>query len=164
VSASLGKRYARALLALTRADGTVEAAGAELSRVAAALQEPRLAGVVLSPVIDSTARLRIVKEIVAALGVSRMVGNLVCLLTERNRLPILGDVARWYEELVDEELGRTRVQIRSAVPLSTAEKSELVELARRLTGRTLVVASTDVDPELLGGVTLDAGVRCTTAA
>src|SRR5262249_61678166 len=96
-------------------------------------------------------------EIVAGLGVSRMVGSLVCLLTERNRLPIRGDVARWYEELVDEELGRTRVQIRSAVPLSTAEKSELVELARRLTGRTLVVASTDVDPELLGGITLDAG-------
>ena len=75
MSASLGKRYARALLDLTRTDASIEAAGAELTRVAATLEEPRLATVVLSPAIDSTVRLRIVKEVVAALGVSKMVGN-----------------------------------------------------------------------------------------
>jgi F0F1-type ATP synthase delta subunit len=33
----------------------------------------------------------------------------------------------------------------------------VVELARRLTGRREVLPTTEVDPELLGGVTLDIG-------
>ena len=45
--------------------------------------------------------------------------------------------------------------IRSATSLSAAEKNDLVELARHLTGRREVLAATEVDPELLGGVVLD---------
>jgi F-type H+-transporting ATPase subunit delta len=47
--------------------------------------------------------------------------------------------------------------MRSAAPLSIAEKNELVELARRLSGRREILTTTEVDPELLGGVVLDLG-------
>src|SRR4029077_15864589 len=85
------------------------------------------------------------------------VANLIALLAERDRLTLLPDVARWYETLLDARIGRARVRIRSAMPLSAGDKNDLVELARRLTGRREVVAATDVDPELLGGVVIDAG-------
>jgi F-type H+-transporting ATPase subunit delta len=153
---SLGKRYARALLALAREDGALEPTGEDIARAAATFDEPRLRAVVLSPAIAPSARLRITRQVVTALGLSRNVGNLVSLLGERDRLHVLGDIARWYENLVDEALGRTRAHIRSAVALGVAEKAELVELARRLTGRREVRASVEIDPELLGGVVLDA--------
>jgi F0F1-type ATP synthase delta subunit len=41
--------------------------------------------------------------------------------------------------------------------LSTAERNELVELARRLTERREILASTEVDGDLLGGIVLDIG-------
>ena len=154
---SLGKRYARALLELARADGTATAAGEELGRAAAAFAEPRLRPLVLSPAIDAGARLKTVKAVIAALQLSRMVGNLIALLAERDRLVILPEVAEWYEDLLDEELGRARAVVRSAGPLTAAERSALVELARRLTGRREVIVTTAVDPELLGGVVLDVG-------
>ena len=156
MTGGLGKRYARALLELARADDVLDAAGEELGRAATTFAEPRLRAVVLNPGIDATARQGIVRDVVAALGVSVNVGNLVRLLADRDRLGLLADVATAYDAMVDEELGRSRVRMRSAMPLSSAEKTGLTELARRLVGGEILV-STDVDSELLGGVELDIG-------
>jgi F-type H+-transporting ATPase subunit delta len=153
----LAKRYARALLEIAREDGALEALGEELNRTVAAFEEPRLRPLVLNPVIDAGARLQTAKAVAAALRVSKTVENLVGLLAERDRLGILPDVARWYEALVDADLGRARATIRSAAPLGAGERTELIELARRITGRREVIAATEVDPELLGGVVLDVG-------
>lgn len=156
MSGGLARRYARALLGLVPDRGALDATGAELARVADAFAEPRLRAVVLNPGIDLGARRRIVGEVVEQLGVSADVGNLVRLLADRDRLPIVGDVARAFEAMVDSALGRARVRIRAAQPLGAAEKAEIVDLAKRLVGLD-VAATTEVDPELLGGVVLDAG-------
>jgi F-type H+-transporting ATPase subunit delta len=156
VTGGLGKRYARALLELARASGALDAVGEELGSAAATFAEPRLRAVVLNPGIDATARQGIVRDVVAALGVSTNVANLVRLLADRDRLALLGDVASAYEAMVDEELGRHRVRMRSAMPLTSAEMTELTELARRLVGGEVLV-TTEVDPELIGGVELDIG-------
>jgi len=157
VTGRLAKRYARALLELAREEGTLEASGEELGRAVAAFEEPRLRPLVLSPVIDAGARLHTARAVVAALRVSKTVANLLELLAERDRLPILPDIARWYEALLDDQVGRARVAIRSAAPLTATEKGDLVELARRLTGRRDVVAATEIDPELIAGAVLDVG-------
>ena len=153
----LAKRYARALLELAREDGTLGSLGEELARATAAFEEPRLRPLVLSPAIDAAVRLRTVKAVADALGLSKTVASLVGLLAERDRLVILSEVARWYDSLVDDELGRARITIRSAAPLSIPEKNELLELSRRLTGRREILATTEVDADLLGGAVLDVG-------
>ena len=70
---------------------------------------------------------------------------------------MLPDVARAYELLVDRELGRARVTIRSAEQLEPEQLAALEALAKRLTGASLIVLSTKVDSELIGGVTLAVG-------
>jgi F-type H+-transporting ATPase subunit delta len=157
VNTRLAKRYARALLELARENGTLEASGEELVRAVAAFDEPRLRLLVLSPAIDTDARVQTAKAVVSTLGISRIVANLIALLGERDRLVILPEVARWYESFIDEELGRARITLRSAAPLSIGEKNELVELARHLTGRREIIATTEADAELLAGVVLDIG-------
>ncbi len=151
----LGKRYARALLELARAEGNLQGSADDLARAVATFEEPRLRPLLLSPAIDVTARRSTSKRVVEALRLSRTVGDLVMLLADRDRLAILPDVARWFEQFLDAELGRARVTIRTAAPVSAAEKGELIQLARRLTGRREVLATTEVDAEILGGVVLD---------
>jgi F-type H+-transporting ATPase subunit delta len=155
----LARRYARALLDLARAAGTLEATGEELRSASATFEEPRLRAIALTPAIDLGARERIVAEVVGALAVSNLVKNLLLLLARRDRLRIVPDVARAYAAMVDEALDRARVTIRSATTLTPAERTELTQLARRLTGRREVLVDTEVDTELLGGVVLDAGGR-----
>jgi len=157
VTGRLAKRYARAVLELAREDASLEPTGEELNRAAATFEEPRLSPLVLSPAIEAGARIRTAKAVAEALGLSPTVRNLVGLLAERGRLALLSDIARWYESLLDDALGRARVTIRSAAALNASEKNELVELARRLTGRQKVLATSELDSELIGGVVLDTG-------
>jgi len=153
----LAKRYARALLDLAREADALEAWGTELTRAAAAFSEPRLQPILLSPAIDGAVRRRTAGAVVDALALPPTVGNLIRVLAERDRLTVLPDVARWYEQLLDEAVGRARVTIRSAAALAAPEKTALIELARRFTKSREVLATSEVDPELLGGVVLDAG-------
>jgi F-type H+-transporting ATPase subunit delta len=156
VTGRLARRYARALLSLAREQQALEAVGEELGRAVAAFEEPRLRPLVLSPAIDARARHATARAVVDALGLSPTVTNLVRLLAGRDRLTILPDIGRAYDAMLDDALGRARVTIRSASALAAGERSELIELARRLTGRKDILAVTEVDADLLGGVLLDA--------
>ena len=157
MNSRLAKRYARAIIELAREANALEPWGNELGRAAAAFSEPRLQPILLSPAIDSEVRRRTTRAVTDALALPPMVRNLILLLADRDRLGLLPDIARWYEQLLDEAVGRARVAIRSAVALAAPEKTTLVELAKRLTRSREVVASSEVDAELLGGVVLDVG-------
>ena len=77
--------------------------------------------------------------------------NFLKVLVDNGREPILEDVARRYEDLVEEHLGRIEVEVTTAVELSQEEEDRLRErLAKLLEGRE-VVLETKVDPHLLGG-------------
>jgi F-type H+-transporting ATPase subunit delta len=156
VTGRLGRRYAQALLGLARERDALAAVGDELTRATATFAEPTLRAVVLNPGIAAGARRAVVGAVVEKLGVSTIVGNLIRLLADRDRLAVLPDIARAYEAIVDRELSRARVTVRSAVALSDPHLVELEQLARRLTHSNQVVMSTHVDPELIGGVVLDA--------
>jgi len=156
VNGRLARRYAKALLDLARSEGTALESGSELSRVVTAFEEPRLRPLCLSPALERSIRVKNTKQVTAALGLSKMVSNLIALLAERDRLALLPEVSRWYEALLDDELGRVRITIWSATPLGASQKNEIIEVARRLTKRREVLAVAEVDADLLGGVVLDA--------
>jgi F-type H+-transporting ATPase subunit delta len=156
VTGTLGRRYARALLALARDEGCLEEAGAEIDAAATAFDDERLREVVLNPGIAASVRRELTDRLVGALRLSKTTGNLVRLLAERDRLAFVGDVSRAYQQLLDRELGRVRVVIRSAQPLSDDDQRHIETLARGLAGKDVLISS-EVVPELLGGVTLDVG-------
>jgi len=157
VSGSLGRRYAQAVIKLARERGALASVGEELARAAATFSQEDLKGLVLNPGIDAAARRNIVGQVVERLELSPIVGDLIRLMAARDRLAVLPDVARAYERLVDRELGRARVTIRSAAKLEPEQLTELEALAKRLTGARLIVVSTKVEPDLIGGVTLAVG-------
>ena len=157
MTGGLGRRYAKAVIDLARERGALASVGEELARAAATFSQDDLKGLVLNPGIDAAARRNIVGQVVERLEVSPIVGDLIRLLAARDRLVVLPDIARAYERLVDRELGRARVTIRSAAKLEQEQLTALEALAKRLTGASLIVMSTKVEPELIGGVTLAVG-------
>ncbi len=156
MTGSLGRRYARALLGLAREANAFASVGEELARSASTLMRDDVRVVVLNPGIGATDRRAVVGRLVERLALSPVVGNFIRLLADRDRLAILPDVVRAYDALVDRELGRARVGIRSAQALTSEQLAELEELSRRLTGAAQVVVTTLVDPDMIGGVVLDA--------
>ena len=153
---SIGRRYARAVLALAREQRRLDETGAELATLSAVFTEPALAAVIANPTLEGRGRRELVERVLEVSGVSTTVANLTRLLAERERLPQLPDIVRAYDALVDLEIGRVRVGIRSASALSADVQQEVAALARRLAGKEIVVRS-EVDAHLLGGLVLDVG-------
>ena len=84
-------------------------------------------------------------------GMKLSTRNFLKILVDNGREHILEDVARRYEDLVKEHLGRVEVEVTTAVELSDGAMNSLRErLGKALEGRD-VVLETKVDPHLLGG-------------
>jgi F-type H+-transporting ATPase subunit delta len=156
-SRALAKRYARALLALAKEDGDPAAIAAALERAATVLESPTVAPVVASPALDSETRLALVRGLIEGLGLPRLVGNCLCLLAERHRLGLVGDLWQTYADLLDDALGRRRVRVRSAFPLSNEQVRRVLDGVRGVVGHGEIVALLEVDPDLIGGVVVEAG-------
>jgi len=80
----------------------------------------------------------------------------VMLVVDKRRQRLLGDIAAEYRALVDQQMGRVRVQVSISHEPDEALRGEIARaLAARL-GRTVVPTFT-VDPSLLGGMVVRYG-------
>lgn len=156
-SGSVARRYAKALFGLALESGRVEAWSQSLATLASALRDaPDLAAIVADPLHGREERHAIVEHLASAVRLEDAPANLLRLLADRSRLDRLGDVLRAFGELADQQLGRLRARVVSAVPL---ERDAVDALARRLSEltRATVLVDRSVDPALLGGVVAQVG-------
>lgn len=145
------RRYAKALLELAREQKTEEAVGQELSHIAAALADPAVAQILMRQTPSAKGNKAFVDQLVTSLSPHPLIANFLRVLAENDRLATLADIGETYQTLLEEALGKIRVQIKSAAPLSKKELQSVVEAFGRLTKKT-VIPTTEVDPDLLGGV------------
>jgi len=82
--------------------------------------------------------------------------NFLLVLNDHDRLELLRESAFQYSELLDERRGRQRVQVRSAVPLTSDQEQRLLGELRQAF-RMEPVLEAKVDPELLGGLEVRVG-------
>jgi F-type H+-transporting ATPase subunit delta len=156
-SGSVARRYAKALFSLAVESGRVEAWSGSLSMLAGALHDvPELAVVISDPLRAREERRAIAGRLAQAVGLDEAPANLLRLLADRNRLDRLGDVLRDFGELADQQLGRLRAKVTTAVPLEAAAIDALSQRLSELT-RSSVLLERTVDPDLLGGVVAQVG-------
>lgn len=153
----ISKRYAKALLAVTKQKGVHTKAFAELQVVgkifsADAVVKSYFENPVISPDQKATA----VKAALAEKGVSEEVVNALTLLAEKNRMAILDQVVQAFQDLLDVEQGVTRGMVRSAQPLSTDAKTTIEAKINKILNKKIVLTY-EQDPKLLGGVVAQVG-------
>lgn len=154
----VARRYARALL---------DAAGAEADQVLSQLEaitayldgQPALFAALSSPTITRTERMKMTEAIISgADGLSKVVANVLKLLTDRSRFGTLPFITRQYRDLVDTRMGRVRGKVTSATKLADAQVKALEKQLEALTQRN-VVLETVVDKSLIGGVVATVGSK-----
>lgn len=84
-------------------------------------------------------------------GMQLSTRNFLKVLVDNGREHIFEDVARRYEDLVKEQLGRVEVEVTTAVELSDESMNRLRERLEKVLEGQEVVLETRVDPHLLGG-------------
>ncbi len=153
ISAVLARRYARALLDLARKREDLKETHQDLDSVARIFErDPRVRRFFEAPNIG-----RAEKEVFLEKRwkpkLNRNVYGLLMVLLRRRRYDHLVAIASEFHKLAEEAQGISRAVVRTAVPISDRQADALTRVLNKRTGRK-VTLSREVDPALIGGVTL----------
>jgi F-type H+-transporting ATPase subunit delta len=107
-----------------------------------------------NPEVDSRVKQDVLARVAA--GSDELVVNFVRLLAEKGRAAELGQIAVEFDALVAAEERILDVELTTAYELSDAEFRGILDRIEKASGRT-VQAERKVDPELIGGIVLQAG-------
>ena len=117
-------------------------------------QVPELAEILRNPQLDQRAKLAAVDAVAG--DADSLFRNLLRLLIEKGRGGEIEEVGEEFERLAAREEGQLSVELTTAFELSEDEGRAIVEQIQKASGRT-VEATRSVDPDLIGGIVLQAG-------
>ena len=147
--------YARALFEVAMEHDVLDRVHDELGEFAEALSEDRTLQVFLfSPYFSSEEKREGVGKIVTDAD-ERMV-NFLDLLAERHRMPALFRIKREFDALWAEEHKLLPVTVTSAIELDEGLVDDIGKRIEEQTGRRVELSS-NVDPEVLGGLMVQVG-------
>jgi F-type H+-transporting ATPase subunit delta len=153
--ASAQRMYARALYEAAKEQDKLDAAREELGDfVEAQRQVPELRELLRNPQLDQRLKASALEELLG--GDEALVRNFLLLLAEKNRVGEIDEIAREFDRLVAEAEGILDVELTTAVELSDEETRDVIAQIEKASGRK-VEATQRVDPDLIGGLVLQAG-------
>ena len=109
-----------------------------------------------TPSIPAAQKRAVLDAIVAQAGISRTVRNFVAVLIDHRRISFLGPIVKQFAIELNQRLGFTEADIRSARDLSDEERRVLENRVEGLTGKK-VRASYSRDESVLGGAVVRIG-------
>jgi len=151
-SQRIARVYAEALLNAAQRLGVTETVRQELHGLVDDLfaSYPRLELFLHSGIVSRRHKAQVIRQALAG-HLSPLVVNLLLVLNDHERLPLVRLVVRLFEDLVELRAGRLRMQIVSAAPLADDQAEKLrQELAHIL--QVEPILEQHIDPELLGGL------------
>jgi F-type H+-transporting ATPase subunit delta len=151
-------RYARALFDVAvKEQADLSLAEGELTAFRALFdQHPELQKVLLNPAVPTPRKRAAVAQLVERAGVQAVVGRLLLLLAERDRLGILPEIIAAYRERLQQHQNIVSAEVTTAAPLSPERAQQIQQALAHATGRTVSLA-TRVDPSIVGGLVARVG-------
>jgi len=147
--------YAEALLEAARDAKRVDVVREELGDFAAAVgSSEELRSLLRNPQIEPHVKR---DALSAALGeADPLVRNFLLLLAEKGRVAETEEIQRELERLVALQARVLELELTTAIELSDEEAAKVVEQIEQASGRR-VEATRSVDPDLIGGIVIQAG-------
>ena len=149
------RTYARALYQAAREAGRTREVRDELSDFVEATRQVReLRDLIRNPQVDPRAKAAAVDAVLG--DTDPVVRNFLRLIVEKGRAAEVEEISEELDRLVAADERRVTVELTTAVELSDDEAREILGQIERSSGLK-VEATRKVDPDLIGGVVLQAG-------
>lgn len=149
------RMYAGALFEAAREEERLEQVAAEVSTIAAALEDvPELGAFLRNPQVEPAGKAEVLMEI--SQGADDLVRNFLRLVAEKGRAGELAEMSAELEALVARAQNRLAVELQTARELSDEEADAIVRKIESASGRE-IDATRSVDPSLIGGIVLRIG-------
>ena len=148
--------YATALVAVADAEGVLDRVADEFFAFAKAVEaDPKLRDAITDKALPLENRHALIRDILGGRAHDVTVTS-VSFVVEAGRARDLGRIAEGVVALAADRRAQAVAEVRSAVPLSDAQRKRLEQALSRATGRT-IEAKVVVDPTLVGGVVARVG-------
>ncbi|HID45171.1 MAG TPA: F0F1 ATP synthase subunit delta [Chromatiaceae bacterium] len=126
-----------------------------LAFLSAVIADASVADIIVNPAVDHGRKLQLLLDI-GKDQLSDEGQNLVRLLVENDRLPVLPEIYNLFQQMKSEHDGAINVEVISAYALKPGAEKELAAALKNKLGREVNISSSK-DPELIGGVKIRAG-------
>ncbi len=149
-------RYAKAILSLSLELKKADTVNNDMQLIASTIEENNELQIVLnSPVIKSETK----KSTLVAIfekKTDKSSLDLINLLVENKRLPLLPEVAKQYTLLYDQHKGSQIAEVTTAIPLTADLEKKVLAKVEEITGKKATIEN-NVDPTIIGGFILRVG-------
>ncbi len=152
---TIARPYAEAIFDRAVETGTLEQWSDQLDFLAGVATDPTMAAVIIDPLFDKQQLERLLLEI----GEGRLDDegrNLVRVLVENDRLPVLPEIRTLFDALKTEHQRVLKVHVRSAYALDDTQKQHIADALKAKLGRDILISG-EQDPDLIGGIHIRAG-------
>jgi F-type H+-transporting ATPase subunit delta len=158
-TSGVAERYANALFELALDQNTLPAVEADLTNLAAIIDESAdLKRLVRSPVFSASEQSRAIDAVLAKAGIGGVVANFVKVATANRRLFAVPEIITAFKRHAAKHRGEIAAEVTSAEPLSDKHVTDLKAALKASLGKD-VALDTHVDPSLIGGLIVKVGSR-----
>lgn len=148
--------YAEALFTIAEAEGELEPVEEQVYAFAKmADKQAKVREALIDPELPNENKRNLIGEVLGERA-NPVAVNLLGMLVEQGRARDIGRIAESLAEVAAERRQQVVAEVRSAVPLTDAQRHRLAEALSAATGRTVEVKVV-VDPDLVGGVVARVG-------
>lgn len=151
---TIARPYAEAAFGLAKEENAFAAWSEALSAMAAVVAAPEMKALIGNPALAPARLAELIAS--AAPGLSKSQKDLLSVLAENERLAALTEISGMYETLRNEAERVLAAEVTSAYPMSDAQVAEITGLLEKKHGKKVKV-SVNIDPELIGGVSIAIG-------
>ena len=149
---AIARRYAKALLLISKEDGQTDTYRNELGGFADLVaQEKSLYEAITNPLYETTGRRNVLQTVIDKLDLTRTMKSFLLLIFDKGRIGFIGSINDYYQKLADELKGVARASLVSAIDLS-AETVEKIRVALSKKTQKDIILAVEQDPELIGGI------------
>jgi F-type H+-transporting ATPase subunit delta len=153
----LARRYAKAIFSIGQEQATYDQYNEVFQGLAALYaSHPEVVDAVTNPLYPMDVKEKVMKGIVASMGVDTIVGNFLNLLVQKKRAELLPEIAEAFQSMVDGAKNISHGNVISAVELDDSLKANVQKVLEKLTGKK-VKLTTSVDPAIIGGIIAKVG-------
>jgi F-type H+-transporting ATPase subunit delta len=150
------KRYAQAAFELARDRNELEAWEPAMRSLGEATASDEAIGFLADRRVPGDAKGAFLTQVTGE--VPALTANLIKLLESKRRLPLLPQIAEFFQSLLDEHNGIAHAQVLTAISIGDDEQRTLASRLSELTGKQVQVEVHEA-PEIIGGLVARIGDR-----
>jgi len=159
VLSKVAEPYAEAFLELAKSTNSLKETTNDVNIVSQFLANSSdLKKFLGNPLVTKDAKKNVVKDILGE-QISESTLKFLLLLVDRGRIEVLEQIAQKFLELSYKQESIEIAKVTSSIKLSAEQQQQIAEKLKAITGAKQIKLALKVDPELIGGFTIEVGSK-----